>query len=336
MVWPVSGVIESPRPSAPGDGDGQCHDLVVAPEQAGERLDRFIVACLPHLTRAHVQHLIDQGRVRRGQHAAKAGQKLRAGDRVLVDEPPVAATELRPEAMDLAIVHEDETLLVIDKPAGLVVHPAPGHPTGTLANAVLAHAPEVAMNGSQRPGIVHRLDKETSGLLVVAKTDAARQALVEQFAGRAVLKEYLALAHGQIADQRVIDAPIARDPRQRQRMAVVPGGRAARTEVVPIEHLPGCTLLRVRLHTGRTHQIRVHLAAIGHPIVGDETYGRGDTLWQIDRAHGGARRRVPVPRQFLHAERLGFTLPARGEWREFVSPLPADLAAVLAMLRAST
>jgi 23S rRNA pseudouridine1911/1915/1917 synthase len=310
------------------------HSLTAGPAEAGQRLDRVVAAALPDLSRAYVQRLIDDGRVTLNGAPAKASAKLRPGDQVRVTEPPpTPVADLRPEPLPLAVVYEDAAVLVLDKPAGLVVHPAPGHPAGTLVNAILAHAPEVAMNGSQRPGIVHRLDKDTSGLMVVAKSDAARAALVEQFAGRAVLKEYLALVHGQPAAPAVIDAPIGRDPRNRQRMAVVANGRPARTEIDAVERFPGYTLLRARLHTGRTHQIRVHLAFIGHPIVGDPVYGRRATPL-TDAA--GRLRPLPVARQFLHAARLGFTLPRRDEWREFTSPLPPDLVATLEALRAAS
>ena len=314
--------------------DVQEHTLTAGPDAAGQRLDRVVTAALPDLSRAHVQHLIEDGQVTLNGRPARAGHKLRPGDVVRVTVPPPApAADLQPEALPLTIVYEDEAVIVIDKPAGLVVHPAPGHAGGTLVNAVLAHAPQVAMNGTVRPGIVHRLDKDTSGLMVVAKTDAARAALVEQFTGRTVLKEYLALVHGQPAAQAVVDAPIGRDPRNRQRMAVVADGRPAQTEIAVVETFPGYALVQARLRTGRTHQIRVHLAFIGHPIVGDPVYGRRAT--PVLAAAGRVRmQRLPLARQFLHAARLGFTMPTGGEWREFSSPLPPDLAATLALLRA--
>jgi 23S rRNA pseudouridine1911/1915/1917 synthase len=308
--------------------------FTVAPGEAGQRLDRAIVAALPELTRTHVQQLIERGSATVNGAAAKAGYKLRAGDYVAVTPPPPAPPRLAPEPLPLSVVYEDDAILVLDKPAGLVVHPAPGHPAGTLVNAVLAHAPGVEMNGTPRPGIVHRLDKDTSGLIVVAKTDAARLDLVDQFARRQVQKEYVALVLGYPPPTATIEAPIGRDPRRRQRMAVTPGGRAAQTEVATIETLPGSTLVRARPHTGRTHQIRVHLAALGHPIAGDAVYGPGGPL-VIAPGPNRPARHVILPRQFLHATRLGFRLPGAGEWREFASPLPADLAAVLAALRAA-
>jgi 23S rRNA pseudouridine1911/1915/1917 synthase len=313
------------------DEPGRRVTFTVEPEQAGQRLDRVVAAALPDLSRAHVQRLIEESRITVDALPVKPSHKPRPGQVVSVTVPAPAPVDLRPEPLPLHVCYEDAAVLVIDKPAGLVVHPAPGHPAGTLVNAVLAHAPEVATNGTQRPGIVHRLDKDTSGLMVVAKNDAARAALVAQFAGRAVLKEYLALVQGYPPAEAVIEAPIGRDPRHRQRMAVVPDGRPARTEITAVETLPGYTLVRARLHTGRTHQIRVHLAWRGHPIAGDVTYGSGALLQRAGR--GGALQRRALGRQFLHAARLGFRLPPGGEWREFTSPLPADLAAALDWLR---
>jgi 23S rRNA pseudouridine1911/1915/1917 synthase len=311
----------------------QEYTLTAGPAEAGQRLDRVVAAALPDLSRTHVQQLIARGLVRVNGGPAKAGQRLRPGELVTVTVPPPEPAEVRPEAIPLRIVYEDAAVLVIDKPAGLVVHPAPGHPAGTLVNAVLAHAPEVAMNGSQRPGIVHRLDKATSGLLVVAKTDAARAALVAQFAGRTVLKEYLALVHGLPPASASVTAPIGRDPRHRQRMAVVADGRPAQTDIAVIEVFAGCALVQARPRTGRTHQIRVHLASLGHPIVGDTVYGPDRPL-VLPASDGRPPRRLVVPRQFLHAARLGFVLPTTGTWREFSSPLPPDLAAILVALRA--
>jgi 23S rRNA pseudouridine1911/1915/1917 synthase len=306
---------------------------VVAADGAGERLDRFLALRLPDVSRSRVRALIDAGEVAVNGRPGRAATRVGAGDALEVRLPPAVAVDLAPEPIPLRVVYEDADLLVVDKPAGLVVHPAPGHAGGTLVNAVLAHAPAVAMNGTLRPGIVHRLDKDTSGLMVVAKTDAARAALVEQFVGRTVLKEYLALVHGQPAAQAVVDAPIGRDPRNRQRMGVVADGRPAQTEVAVVETFPGYALVQARLRTGRTHQIRVHLAFIGHPLVGDPVYGRRAT--PVLEAAGRVRlQRLPLARQFLHAARLGFSLPAGGEWREFNSPLPPDLAATLALLRA--
>ena len=306
--------------------------LAVDPAAVGQRLDRVVAAVREDLSRSHIQQLIESGHITVNGVLVKPSHKARAGDTIILRLPPPAPTDLQPEPIPLTIIHEDERLLVIDKPAGLVTHPAPGHPVGTLVNAVLAHVPTMTMNGTLRPGIVHRLDKDTSGLIVVARDDAARVALVEQFTSRTVLKEYLALVHAHPASPATIDVPIGRDPRNRQRMAVVPTGRPARTEIVVEEMLAGYSLVRARLLTGRTHQIRVHLSYIGHPIVGDPLYGwRGGGEARV--TIGGGQRRLPLERQFLHATRLGLRLPGSGEWREFTSSLPPELENVLAFLR---
>jgi 23S rRNA pseudouridine1911/1915/1917 synthase len=250
---------------------------------------------------------------------AKAGLKLSAGDRLSVKLPPPPDAPLSPEAMPLNIVFEDSDLLVIDKPSGLTVHPAPGHPHHTLINAVLSHVPDLPQaDDLRRPGVVHRLDKDASGLMVVAKNSRAQQRLISQFKARSVVKAYLVLVRGRVTpDDGVIEANIGRDPRHRKRMAVVADGegREARTQYHVVRHIGEATLLEVKPETGRTHQIRVHLAAIGYPVVGDKVYGsRSDKL----------------PRLFLHACRLGFRLPSTGEYREFTSELPPDLEQVLA------
>jgi len=312
-------------------------------EGSGERLDVFVVRRCPGLSRSLVQRLIREGRVTVGGRPGRAGQRLERGDRVLVRMPPEAPEPLRPEPMPLAIVYEDADLLVVDKPAALTVHPAAGLPAsakggsasgggqagvrrGTLAAALLAYRPELAgVGGPERPGIVHRLDRDTSGLLVVAKNEAARAALTRQWKERQVEKGYLALVHGRLEPpQGVIDAPIGRDQRHRQRMAVVEGGRAARTAYRVERYLRGgpsdrdaYSLVEVTPSTGRTHQIRVHFAAVGHPLVGDRVYGRPSAI---------ARR------QFLHAHRLAFRHPVDGRPLEFESPLPEDLQVALERL----
>ena len=286
----------------------------------GGRLDRFVAEHCPDLSRARGAALIRQGCVRVNGAPARPSHPLRAGDLVEVLVPPPAPTDIAPQPMALAVVYEDDGLLVIDKPAGLTVHPGPGHPDRTLVNAVLALAPGIeGVGGEQRPGIVHRLDKDTSGLIVVAKTDAAHASLSRQLKERRVRKTYLALVRGAPRDDDgAIDAPIARDPRRRQRMAVVPGGRAARTEWRVLRRYDDCALLEAMPVTGRTHQIRVHLAHIGHPLVGDALYGKPSPL---------------VARHFLHAARLAFLLPPdEREWREFEAPLPPDLRAALTAL----
>jgi 23S rRNA pseudouridine1911/1915/1917 synthase len=291
--------------------------------EAGQRLDRALAARFPDLSRAYLQALIEGGNVLVDGKARRASYRLRPGELVELMVPPPAPTALQAEPIPLAIVYEDDDLLVIDKPAGMVVHPAPGHAGGTVANAVLAHAPDVHVNGSIRPGIVHRLDKDTSGLLVIAKRERAHEALAAQFKRRETEKVYLALLDGVVGpDSGTIDAPIARDPRNRQRMAVLREGRPAVSHFAVRERFATHTLAEVRIETGRTHQIRVHCAFIGHPVTGDPVYGRPAPA-------------LGLRRQFLHAARLGFRLPS-GPWREFTSPLPADLAAVLAQLRHGT
>ena len=297
-------------------------------EGSGERLDVFVVRRCTGLSRSLVQRLIREGRVTVGGRPGRAGQRLERGDRVLVRMPPEEPEPLRPEPIPLAIVYEDADLLVVDKPAGLTVHPAAGVRRGTLAAALLAYRPELAgVGGPERPGIVHRLDRDTSGLLVVAKSEAARAALTRQWKERQVEKGYLALVCGRLEPpQGVIDAPIGRDQRHRQRMAVVEGGREARTAYRVRRYLPAgptgqeaYSLVEVTPSTGRTHQIRVHFAALGHPLVGDRVYGRPSSI---------------LRRQFLHADRLAFRHPVDGQPLEFESPLPEDLRQALERLAA--
>ena len=305
------------------DDDPRREELTVGPDDEGQRLDRTLAALLPDLSRSYLQALIDDGYVTVGERTRKASYRLRAGEPILVLVPPPAPIAPVAEAIPLAIVHEDPSVIVIDKPAGMVVHPAPGHERGTVVNAVLAHAPGVRINGSIRPGIVHRLDKDTSGLLIVAKDERALALLAAQFQARQTIKRYLALLDGEVEpDEGVIDVPIGRDPRARQRMAALREGRPAISHFRVLERFSGATLVEVRIETGRTHQIRVHCAFIGHPVVGDSVYGR-------QKLPDG----IALGRQFLHAVELGLTLPD-GTWHDFVSPLPDDLVAVLADLRA--
>jgi 23S rRNA pseudouridine1911/1915/1917 synthase len=304
------------------DTDGEVNELRPTSEQINERLDRFVADEMPDLSRSYVQQLIEQGHVLVDGFKRKPKFKMTPGETVTVVVPPPEDERIVPEAIPLAIVYEDRDVLVVDKPAGLVVHPAPGHPRGTLANAVVHHAPDIALGGSNRPGIIHRLDKDTSGLIAVAKTDRARTTLVPQWEERTVQKGYVALAAGTVPDEEgTIEAPIGRDPAQRQRMAVIRSGRPAVTHFSVAERFPGATLLNVEIETGRTHQIRVHLAFIGHPVVGDTIYGK------VASVNG-----IPVERQFLHASRLGFSLPD-GRSVTFRSPLPSDLQGVLDRLR---
>ncbi len=298
-------------------------------EEGGTRLDRFLADRLTELSRSAVQRLVDEGLVVVNGKPVKAGYQVRPGDVVVVHLPDREPQELSAEAIPLVVVYEDEALLVVDKPAGMVVHPAPGHQGGTLVNALLAHCPGLASGSEGWPGIVHRLDRDTSGLLLVAKEEKVRLALQRQFKTRRVRKVYQALLDGCLQPSRGrIEAPLGRDPQQRQRFAVLPGGREAITEyrvVQQFTHQAGpsagdYTLVEAEPKTGRTHQIRVHFASIGHPVVGDRVYGR-------------RRTSLPVSRQFLHAWRLEFIHPLSGQRLELEAPLPPDLRAILDLLR---
>ena len=294
----------------------------------GPRLDRYLAELWPDLSRSRLQRLIADGAVSLNGAPAKASCQVRGGDQIAVVVPSPSPLSVSAEDIPLQVIYEDQDLVVIDKPAGLVVHPAPGHLSGTLVNALLAHCPDLAgIGGVERPGIVHRLDKDTSGLMVVAKNERAHQSLTRQIKERTVTKRYLALVHGELRPpEGTIDAPIGRDPRNRQRMGVVVDGRAASSAYTTLQRLGPYSLVEVQIHTGRTHQIRVHLAHVGHPVVGDPVYGRkGKGVADLP---GG---RV-LGRQFLHAAVLGFRLPSSGEYREFRCDLPADLRAVLAGL----
>ena len=285
-------------------------------DKTGVRLDKYVGEKCSELSRTHAQKLIAGGYITVNDHMAKVGLKLNIGDRVDIIIPPTAPSPLSPEAIPLNIIYEDDDLLVVDKPAGLAVHPAPGHPSHTLVNAILSHLPSLAETGnSLRPGIVHRLDKDASGVMLVAKNNTAQLNLINQFKARSVVKAYVALVKGHLTpEDGIIEAPIGRDPRNRKRMAVVAKGREARTQYHVVKYIGDYTLLEVRTETGRTHQIRVHLKAIGYPVVGDATYG-------VKSAY--------LSRQFLHACRLGFHLPSTGEYVEFTSELPPDLAQAL-------
>jgi 23S rRNA pseudouridine1911/1915/1917 synthase len=297
-------------------------------------LDRWLAAGVG-TSRARLQQLIQGGWVRVDGETVRPATRLRAGQRVEYAEPPPEPAEPLPEPLPLRIVHEDSSLLVVDKPAGLVVHPGAGARSGTLVNALLHHVDRLSgIGGVARPGIVHRLDKGTSGLIVVAKDDLAHRELSRQFAAREVEKEYLALALGRPrTDRGEIDLPIGRHPVHRHRMSTRSSGpgRAARSSFEVRERLDGASLLTVRIHTGRTHQIRVHLASIGHPVVGDATYGAGRRPVCRDPAAGAAL--TAFPRPALHAARLRFTHPATGDTLDLRAPLPADIGALLAALR---
>jgi 23S rRNA pseudouridine1911/1915/1917 synthase len=278
----------------------------------GVRLDQFLAGAGSGLSRVRIQDLIKAGHVTLNAAPAKPSARLRAGDAILLHEPPPVATGTVAEEIVLDVLYEDDDLIVINKPAGMVVHPAAGNWSGTLVNALLHHCRSLSgIGGEQRPGIVHRLDKETSGCLVVAKNDRAHQALAKQFAGRAVTKIYLALVSGKLARRSgVITAAIGRHPVQRKKMTVLPAerGRAAKTEYRVLRELSVGTLVECTLHTGRTHQIRVHLKHLKHPVLGDEVYGR----------------RAGFARQMLHAWRLGFDHPGTGRRASFESPIPPD------------
>ena len=298
--------------------------------EAGPRLDRYLAETWPDLSRSRLQRLIADGLVCVNDAPARSSYKVRQGDLLSVCIPSPSPLSVSAEDIPLRVIYEDHDLVVIDKPAGLVVHPAPGHPSGTLVNALLAHCSDLAgIGGVERPGIVHRLDKDTSGLMVVAKNEHAHQSLTRQIKERTVSKRYLALVHGELRPaQGTIDAPIGRDPRNRQRMAVVSDGRAASSTYTTLQRLGAYSLLEVQIHTGRTHHIHVHLAHVGHPVVGDPVYGRKG------KGAAGQPGGQPVGRQFLHAAVLGFRLPSTGEYREFRCELPADLRAVLQGLAA--
>jgi 23S rRNA pseudouridine1911/1915/1917 synthase len=321
------------------------HTVIVPDDSEGMRLDRFLASVLPEHSRSQIQRLIREGLVRVAGRETKANQLVKTGQAIGVELPEAVDPAPRPEALPLPILYQDQDLLVVDKPAGMVVHPAAGHASGTLVNALLHHVDDLSgIGGEKRPGIVHRLDRGTSGLMVVAKHDSAHEELSRQFHDREVEKEYFALVWGDVQAGRRIDAPIGRDPSNRKKMSArepqrgrgarpedparVRRSREAVTRIVRAEKLRVLTLVQVAIHTGRTHQIRVHLSAIGHPIVGDPLYG-------------GVHRRVPgdvravthLERPFLHAARLVFTHPRDGRRMEFTSDLPADLQSVLDELR---
>ena len=308
--------------------------LVTDAAATGERLDAWLARRLPAHSRSRLQALIDEGHVLLDEARTRPSARLRAGQSVRVEVPPPVPAEPQPEDIPIAVVYEDPHLLVVNKPAGIVVHPGAGTSRGTLVNALLRHVRDLSgVGGVLRPGIVHRLDRGTSGLLVVAKDDETHRSLVRQFAGRTVEKEYLALVLGNPArDSGEIDAPIGRDPVHRKKMSVrAPRGREARTSWRVVERFDGAALLRVRIHTGRTHQVRVHLASIGHPVAGDAVYGGKRTL---SSRRGAAREAFALlDRPALHAARLAFTHPATGERLTFEAPLPDDIESVLARMR---
>ena len=294
------------------------HNIVV---EAGElRLDQFLAQQELGLTRSRLRQLIDEGRVKVNGTIVKPAHRVRSGDRVLVSVPPPRPSVAVPQDIPLTVVYQDPELVVIDKPAGLAAHPGPGHPDRTLVNGLLALCPDIqGIGGEIRPGIVHRLDKDTSGLMIAAKTEAAHHDLSRQIKDRTVQKGYLALVDGMPPQESgVIDVPIGRDHRRRTRMAVTTDGRESRTGYRVLERAGRYTLLELQLHTGRTHQARVHLSWLGHPLLGDAVYGRRSPL---------------LSRHFLHAHTLAFAHPTTGGPLQLSSPLPDDLVAALQAAR---
>ena len=307
--------------AAPAAPQSETRTLILDGEAAGSRFDAALARALPQYSRNRLRAWIDAGRVTLDDRVVEPTRKVWGGERVVVRvEPDAGEAALAPEAIALTIVYEDDALIVVDKPAGLVVHPGAGNRGGTLQNALLHHAPELA--SVPRAGIVHRLDKETSGLLVVAKTLTAQTALVRQLAARTVKRQYLALAAGDVARGGTVDAPIGRHPTRRTTMVIVATGKPARTHYEVIERFGVATLLSCRLETGRTHQIRVHLASLGHPLVGDPAYGK--------------RGPIAFARQALHAARLGLVHPVTSRACEWNAPLPADFSGLLDTLRNRT
>jgi 23S rRNA pseudouridine1911/1915/1917 synthase len=312
--------------------NSQRFEISASAEDKGARLDRFLAAKIESLSRTRLKALILEGAVEvSGRTVRDPEYRVNAGDEIKVSVPEAEPAKPTAEKIPLDIVYEDKDVIVLDKPAGLVVHPAAGNRSGTLVNALIAHcgASLSGIGGEKRPGIVHRLDKDTSGLMVVARTIEAHTDLVRQLAAREITREYLAVAHGDIARAMVVDAPIGRHPTQRTTMAVVERGKPARTHVSVVERFGAATLVRCRLETGRTHQIRVHLAAIGHPLVGDPVYG-------ARRARTASARVPALARQALHAALLSLAHPTTRRALRFESKPPADFGALVDALRHPT
>lgn len=296
--------------------------ITIEPEQAGERLDKALSSIQEEWSRTQIANWIEEGLVAVNGQQVKAKYKVKEGDIIEIDVLEPEVLDVVPEKMDLDILYEDEDVLVVNKPKGMVVHPSPGHTTGTLVNGLLYHCKDLSgINGVLRPGIVHRIDKDTSGLLMVAKNDQAHQSLAEQLANKTVKRRYTALVHGHIPHNKgTIDAPIGRDPKDRQKMAVVENGKEAITHFRVLERIgKKYTLVECQLETGRTHQIRVHMKYIGYPLVGDPKYG--------------PKKTIDIGGQALHAGVLGFNHPRTGEYMEFEVPLPKDFVDLLAQLR---
>jgi len=305
--------------------------FVVSDADAGRRLDLFLGERMPNLSRSRIQQLIRGGRVTAGARALKPGTPIKSGSSIRVEIPAVEAARPEAEALPLTVLYDDADVAVVDKPAGMVVHPAAGHRNGTLVNALLHHLTGLSgVGGEARPGIVHRLDRGTSGVMVIAKHDTAHRELARQFHDREVKKEYIALVWGAVRAGQTFDRPIGRHPRQRQKMSTrATRGRAATTTIVEAEPLGGVTLVRLTIGTGRTHQIRVHLSETGHAIVGDDVYGGERRLAQ------GLGALADLNRPFLHAARLTFAHPSDGRVMTFEAPMPEDLSTMLEAVRSS-
>lgn len=295
--------------------------IIVDERQVNERLDKLLAELFEDLSRERVKRLIKDELVTVNDRSVKASYKCQLYDEINVQIPEPEAIDVQPEAMDIDIVYEDSDIIVVNKQRGLVVHPAPGHTSGTLVNGLLAHCKDLSgINGALRPGIVHRIDKDTSGLIVAAKNDKAHESLSEQLKNQTVIRKYKAIVHGQIEHERgVINAPIGRDENDRKKMAVTPNGREAITHFHVLERFRDYTFVECELKTGRTHQIRVHMKYIGHPVAGDPKYGPKKTL--------------PIEGQALHAAALGFVHPTTKEQLVFQAPLPDDMNALLKQLR---
>ena len=313
------------------------HQFIFSRGRPPERLDHYLAEQLPELTRSQLKKLIDEGRITLNGAAAKPGGKLKGGEEISVTLPVPAPSEAIPQEIPLKVLYEDSHLIVIDKPAGLVVHPAPGHQEGTLVNALLHHCRDLAgIGGELRPGIVHRLDKDTSGVMVATKDDETHQSLAAQFKAHSICRRYVALVHGLLEkDRGTVDSPIGRHPTQRKKMSTqARSGRRAVTHWRVLERfeLDRLTWVELTLETGRTHQIRVHLSGLNYPIVGDPVYGSSSRLASL-RDDDLRRRIQTLGRQALHARLLGFVHPASGEYMEFESAPPEDMGSVLAFLR---